>query len=75
MKRKFPFDRRSRRVGHVVPVWQAKCSNIQFVQFYIQSIDSTPLCKDVECSRIRDIDIKSAQTLKCELHKNIENAT
>lgn len=31
--------------------------------------------KAVECSRIRDIDIKSAQTLKCELHKNIENAT
>ena len=31
--------------------------------------------KDVERSRIRDNDIKSAQTLKCELHKNIENAT
>ena len=26
-------------------VWQAKCSNIQFVQFYIQAMDFTPLCQ------------------------------
>jgi len=31
--------------------------------------------KDVEYSRVRDIDFKSAQILKCELHQNIENAT
>ena len=31
--------------------------------------------KDVEYSRVRDIDFKSAQTLKCELDKNIENGT
>lgn len=31
--------------------------------------------KDVEYSRVGDIDLKSVQTLKCELDENIEYAT